>query len=59
MDDVLLESPMGPRAHSLSSAAYGDHTRVQQPAKSHQLHVDTGAVSLAIRVDVLPLMLAN
>jgi hypothetical protein len=56
---VLLECPVGPRAHSLSSATHGNHARVQQPTKGPQLCVDIGVVSLAIPVDILPLMLAN
>jgi hypothetical protein len=50
---------VGPRAHSLLSAAHGNHVGVQQSAKGLQLRVDAGAVSLTVLVDVLPLMLTN
>jgi hypothetical protein len=56
---IQLQRPVGPRVGSLSSAAYGNHVGVQQPVKGPQLHVDAGAVSLAVPVDVLPLMLTN
>jgi hypothetical protein len=56
---VRLQRPVGPRACSLSSAAHGNNVGVQQPAKGPQLHVDAGAVSLTLLVDVLPLTLTN
>jgi hypothetical protein len=37
----------------------GNHAGVQQLAKGPQLHVDTGAMSLDVPVDILPLMLTN
>jgi hypothetical protein len=55
---VQLQCLVGPRACSLLYAAHGNHAVVQQSAKCPQLRVDTATVSLAILVDVLPLMLA-
>jgi hypothetical protein len=56
---IRLQRQVGPRARSLLSAAHGNHARVQQPAKSPQLCVDTAAVSLVVPIDVLPLTLVN
>jgi hypothetical protein len=56
---VRLQRPVGLQARSLSSAAHDNHAGVQQPAKGPQLCVDAGVVSLAVPVDVLPLILAN
>jgi hypothetical protein len=55
---VRLQCPVGPQACSLSLAVHGNHARVQQPEIGPQLCVDAGVVSLAVPVDVLPLMLA-
>jgi hypothetical protein len=54
-----LKGPVGPQACSMSLATHSNHAEVQQLAKGPQLHVDAGAVSLAITVDILPLTLAN
>jgi hypothetical protein len=59
LDWHTTSTPVGPRACNLSSTAHRNHVGVQQPAKGPQLHVGTGAVSLAIPIDVLPLTLAN
>jgi hypothetical protein len=56
---VWLQRPVGPRAHNLLSATHGNLAGVQQLAKGPQLCVDTTMVSLAVPVEVLPLMLAN
>jgi hypothetical protein len=56
---VQLQHPVGPRARSLLSTAHDNHARVHQLSKGPQLRVDTGAVSLAILADILPLPLAN
>jgi hypothetical protein len=56
---VWLQCPVGPRACSLSSTMHGNHAGVHQLAIGPQLHVDIATVSLAIPVDILPLMLTN
>jgi hypothetical protein len=56
---VRLQRPVVARACSMLSAAHGNYVGVQQLEKGPQLHVDAGAVSLTIPVDVLPLTLLN
>jgi hypothetical protein len=56
---IRLQRPVGPRGHSLSSDAHGNHAGVQKLAIGLQLCVDEATVFLTIPVDVLPLMLAN
>jgi hypothetical protein len=56
---IRLQRLVVPCACSLLSAAHGNHVGIEQLAKGSQLRVDTGAVSLAVPVDILPLMLTN
>jgi hypothetical protein len=57
--NVLLQSPVVPRMCILSSASHDNHGGIQQLTIGPQLHVDAGAVSLTVPVNVLPLMLTN
>jgi hypothetical protein len=56
---VRLLGLVVPHVCSLLLTTHGNHGGVQQLAQGPQLHVDAGAVSLAILADVLQLMLTN
>jgi hypothetical protein len=56
---IWLQRLVVPQACSLPLATHGNHARIRQSAKGPQLRVEAGVVSLAIPVDILPLLLTN